>query len=72
MTFKIKCEIYDFLIHVFYEEEVEQARQTFENYYKCTLNHEPGSFSALTVFPSESTTRTNDTLGLILGKDKGD
>lgn len=71
MDFKIKCHVYPFTVHVFIEDNVKEALQKYETYYKCPIANE-GDFDALTVFPENiKSKREFDRVSIILGKSNG-
>lgn len=70
MNFKIKCHIYPYTVHVFYEQKVEESQVKFEEYYKTVLDESLTQFDAITVFP-EKGTKTHNIVVILLGKENG-
>ena len=71
MNFKIKCHIYPYTVHVFYEQRVDTAKAMYQEYYKCELNAEITDFDALTVYPVR-TQKHFSKIVILLGKENGD
>ncbi len=71
MNFKIKCHIYPYTVHVFYEQKVETAKSLYQEYYKCELNPEIIDFDALTVYPVRTQKHFSKVV-ILLGKENGD
>lgn len=66
MNFKIKCHIYPYTVHVFYEQKVEDAQKEYEKYYKTLVDEHFTGFQALTLFPLKGSIHAN-TIAILLG-----
>lgn len=69
MNFKIKCHIYPYTVHVFYEQKVEEAKVKFEEYYKTNIDDVWNSPDAITVF--EQGLKGHNRVVILLGKENG-
>lgn len=69
MNFKIKCHIYPYTVHVFYEQKVEESKIKFEEYYKTNIDDVWDSPDAITVF--EQGVKSHNIVVILLGKESG-
>lgn len=51
MNFKINCKIYPKIVHVFYSNTLESAKQEYEKTYKVFLSEDMSTWQALTIYP---------------------
>ena len=69
MNFKIKCHIYPYTVHVFYEQTVQESKVKFEEYYKTDIDDEWNNPDAITVF--EQGLKGYNKVAILLGKENG-
>lgn len=70
MNFKIKCHIYPYTVHVFYEQTIQEAKVEYEKFYKEIFDNDLESFDAITIFPT-GTKKHYNKLVILLGKTNG-